>query len=142
MRNHLLLATLLALLLAACASSQTRLVAHATSSGTGDVRTDGDAFVIVGDAQAELAVRTDTGLPVFVVPPISVAKDRWYARSRTHDFDGGGLISEPLPWWARGLYLEGDLDRLALLGLTLTFEPEPEPPAPAEPPAATPDEVQ
>lgn len=118
----------LGLALPACASQGERLVAYASSSGTGDVRTDGDAVVVVGDLEASLGIRTATGIPVFLVPPVPLRRDQWYARSRSRDYERRASLSEPLPSWARALFLEEDLKRLAGLGIVLTFD-EDSPPA-------------
>lgn len=121
-------------LLASCASQGQQLVAYASSSGTGDVRTDGDAVVIVGDLDASLGIRTATGIPVFLVPPTPLERDQWYVRSSSRNYSHRANLSEPLPAWVRPLFLDEDLKRLEGLGIHLTFEEPPAEPPPAEPP--------
>lgn len=123
MSPHLARLVLLLSLLASCAGAgQQQLVAYASSSGTGDVRTDGDAIVVVGDLEASLGIRTATGIPVFLVPPIPMERDQWYVRSRSRNYDHRAAISEPMPSWVRQLFLDEDLKRLEGLGIQLTFE--------------------
>lgn len=129
------LQVLVLVLLAACQSSgSTGMVAYASSSGSGDVRTDGATVVVVGDLGADLGVRTMTGLPIFFVPPVQLARDQWYVVSPARNFERRAAITEPLPWWTRELYLPQDLERLAGMGIPIAFEsqpvPEPEPPGP------------
>src|SRR4029077_21009178 len=115
-----------------CASTGQPMVAYATSAGSGDARTDGDTFVVVGDVEASLGVRTATGIPIFLVPPIPLERGQWYVRSGPRGFEHRGEFAEPLPWWTRALFLDEDLTRLAGLGIALQFEPPPpEEPAPA-----------
>jgi hypothetical protein len=133
MKTSRLFVAAFALLLATCAGAGQQLVAYASSSGTGDVRTDGDVVVVVGDLEASLGIRTGTGIPVFLVPPTPMERDQWYVRSSSHGFEGRGSLAEPMPAWVRPLFLDEDLKRLEGLGIHLVFE---EPAPPAAPPAS------
>lgn len=118
-------ALLLLALLAACAGPSNGLVAHVTSSGVGDARTDGDVVVVVGDVSAALGVRTLSGLPIFLVPPMPLDRAEWYVRSGERGYERRAPLAEPLPHWVRPLYLDAELERLQGLGIFLAFDPPP-----------------
>lgn len=130
-----LLLALAFLLLSACASQQGQLLAYASSAGTGDVRTDGDVLVVVGDLRASMGVRTQGGLPIFLVPPMPLEKREWFASSRKLGESRRGQVGEPLPYWAAALFLPLDLEALSALGFDLTFEAPPATEPAAPPPA-------
>lgn len=121
-----LLLTLTLLLVTACAGLQ-GMIAHASASGTGDARTDGDTLVVVGDIGANLGVRTATGIPVLLIPPVPLARDEWYVSSSSRGFEARNPMTTPLPWWTRSLYTDPELASLREMGVTIVFEDPPTP---------------
>jgi len=110
-----------------CASGGSRMVAYASTSGAGDVRSDGDSTIVVGDIGADFGLRSADGSPVFVVPVIAVGRDQWFAKSRSRDYERRAPLTEPMPYWASAYFTQGDLERLAARGMHLVFEPAPPP---------------
>jgi len=94
---------------------------HATLSGQGDVRSDGDVVVVVGGLAGSAGLRV-AGQPLLLLPAFAVDEGHWYVRSASHNYEAMHLLSEPLPAWVRPLFSDADLAALAVLGIHLSFE--------------------
>jgi hypothetical protein len=101
---------------------QSPFVGHATFAGAGDVRTDGERLIALGEVQGEAGIfAKGSNLPLTM--PFVVASGEAFIV----DESGERTVSldEPLPAWARGWY--PSLHRSfveALLGRKLVFEAE------------------
>lgn len=132
---RLLSATALAAFLLSCAASP--VVGFATSAGVGDVRTDGDVFVAMGEIHGDAGLFLK-GLGAPLTFPLDLNGNEWAAWQRsTGARRSGSLTDDPLPEWTAGLYRPDEVQALsAFLGARIKFEgvatPPPAPDVPAQ----------
>lgn len=123
--------TVLALmLLPGCATSNGAglpFVGFATAEGNGDLRTDGDVYLMLGEWTGDAGIFLQgSGFPVTL--PLDGAEDEWRAvRRSTKEKLHGKLGVDPLPAWTASLFRPGELEALSLrFGKTLSIaDPSP-----------------
>lgn len=101
-------------------------VGFSTVSGAGDLRTDGDAFLAMGDLQGEAGLfLKGSGLPLTF--PVDLRDNAWRAvRRSTGEKRDGVLGQDKLPAWTAGLFRPGEAGALsAKLGVLIEFEVPP-----------------
>ena len=109
------------------------IVGYATLRGDGDVRTDLDHLLVLGEIEGHAGIFIQgSGFPL--TAPLSSKKDTWVALVRkTKEKTTGQLGVDPLPAWAVTLYRPGELAQIAhRLGFPegLAVEGEVPPPSP------------
>jgi len=122
-RLFLCLVLLCCLCLPACLTggAGNPFVAYGTLQGNGDVRTDANVFLALGDLHGDAGLFVKgSGFPLTF--PLNSNKDEWVAVNRATKLTVRGKLGvDPLPAWCADVFRPGELDSLSTrLGRTIT----------------------
>lgn len=100
------------------------LVAYGSLSGDGDVRTDSNVFLAIGEFTGDAGIfAKGSGFPLTF--PLNTKKNEWIATNKELDTTlQGKLGTHKLPEWCGPLFRPGELEALSTrLGVTIEVEP-------------------